>query len=363
MSEDLKEKKNLFLPPKMLDDLKQDATRFEAFGPAEHLIMNRFISQLLIGYKTKYRDERTALAASIRKQMQGYIKDKYELEVQTSLLVDHFSPSIRNYEQKGKMAKISYKPTNDTDSIIQDIERSNKGDLAISLPHYLRNMFASYLSKPIYERERIIFSETMSILENACKNHQPLVLSVSSDPTHIYHVVPYMLAHSSEEMFNYLICQGRREPLNPQSDEKPESDRAYTFRICRIIKPREDTNQNLLKPEIEPLLNLMNKRSPQYPIDEDFITKVLLTKDGIRAFSRIFFGRPNPIHVSEEQPDGSIILTFNHSFGQLFFYFRRFAANEALVLEPKRLADEIKTFHEDAWKAYKQGKPLERKKT
>lgn len=363
MSEESKEKKNIFLPKKMLDDLLQDATRFEAFGTEDHLIKNRFISQLLIGYTNRYREERTALAASIRKQLQGYIKDKYELEVQIALLVDQFSPSIRNYEQKGKMEKISYKPINETGSIIQDIERSNKGDLAISLPHYLRNMFASYLSKPIYEREQIIFSETMSILEKACKNRQPLIFSTTSDPTHIYHVVPYTLAHSSEEMFNYLICQGYREPLNPQPGDKPESDKAYPFRICRIINPREDTSQNLLKPEIEPLLNLMNKRSPQYPIDEDFEAKVLLTKDGIKAYRRIFFGRPNPIQPPEEQPDGSVIMTFNHSFSQLFFYFRRFAANEALVLEPKRLADEIKTFHEDAWKAYKQGKPLERKKT
>ena len=361
MNEQEKEKKNLFLPKRMLDDLKQDAVRFEAFGPEDHPVMNQFISCLLLGYIYRYREERKALTASIRNQLQAYIKNKYELDEQTALLLDSFSPSLRNYEQKGKMEKISYKPTNATYEIIQDIERSNK-DLAISLPQYLRSMFASYLSKPIYERERIIFSSTISILEKACKDRLPLILSSASDPTHIYHVVPYMLTHSSEEMFNYLICQGHREPLNPQPDDKPEPDRAYTFRICRIVKPREDTSPNLLKPEIEPLLNLMNERSPQYPIDEDFITKVLLTKDGIRAFSRIFFGRPKPIQVPEEQPDGSIILTFNHSFSQLYFYFRRFAANEALVLEPKRLADEIKAFHEDAWKAYKQGKPVERKK-
>lgn len=356
---DDKEKKNIYMPQKMLDELKEDARRFEAFGPREHPIMNHFISQLLIGYYTNYRDHRKALANSIKEQLQDYIKSKYELNMKTYQLLDSFSQEARSYKQKGKMPHISYKPTNDTFDIVSDIEKDSD-NAAMSLPQYLRNMFASYLAQPIYEREQIIFSETADILEKACIDQQPLMLMVSTDPTHVYRVVPYMLTHSSEEMFNYLLCQGRREKIKPDKGDAPSPDKPYTFRLCRITKVKEDTTPNLLKPEIEQLLILMNQRTPQYPIDESFETKVLLTEEGVKTFSKIFFGRPEPIKT-EDLPNGKKIYTFNHSRNQLYFYFRRFAATEAIVLEPESLANEIKTFHANAWKAYERGEPLEQK--
>ena len=73
-------KKNLFLPKKMLDELKRDATRFEAFaGSNGKLNMNRFLSHLIAGYYSAYTEDRRMQAAAIRDQLKEFITDTYDL--------------------------------------------------------------------------------------------------------------------------------------------------------------------------------------------------------------------------------------------------------------------------------------------
>ena len=66
-------KKNIFLPKKMLEELQQDADRFEAFGQGDDRVMNRFISSLLIGYYTTYSEERRQQTETIRALLQDDI--------------------------------------------------------------------------------------------------------------------------------------------------------------------------------------------------------------------------------------------------------------------------------------------------
>ena len=91
------------------------------------------------------------------------------------------------------------------------------------------------------------------------------------------------------------------------------------------------------------------------------LTCVLLTEKGLRTYNRIYFGRPESLDDPpiENLPDERKKYNFNHSRDQLKFYFRRFEADEAVVLYPPELADEIKAFHENAWKAYEKEEPIE----
>ena len=343
-------KKNLYLPTKMIEELQQDADRFEVFKRGDKRNMNGFISCLLCGYYDKYSEERRNLAASIKSMLRNDIQDAHRLSDTTSALLDMLSQRTRNYEKEKKLPHMPYKPTKDTWKIINSIETSSDNTVS-SLSKYLRDMFASYLSLPIYEREKIIFKKNVDILEIACTKHSTVSLSSSSEPGKVVRVVCYKLEHSTDEMFNYLLCQGYNDRMGKETP--------FTLRLCRIQNLLEELDQIALNPEIEKLLDLMNRQTPQYAIYEDVKTRVLLTKDGQKAFSRIYFGRPKPIEPPEELPNGRKIYTFNHANIQLYFYFRRFQANEAIVLEPKSLADDIKAFHEKAWKAYEKGKPIE----
>lgn len=346
-------KRNIYLPTKMIESLQQDADRFEAFKKKSGgRNMNNFISCLLLGYYKDYSEERNELAASVRAILQDDITDQQELMDKTTRLLDELSPRSRNYEKEKKLPHLPYKPTKDTWNFIQSIEQSSNNTVS-SLSKYLRDMFASYLSLPIYEREKIIFNESVTILEKAIENKQPVILGSLSASGNIFRVIPYKLQHSSEEMFNYLLCQSYNDYY--------KTDTPFTMRLCRLQKPKIVTGTDTIKPEVQHLLDLMSERTPQYTIYKDEISCVLLTEKGIRTYNRIYYGRPEPLEDPpiEKLPDGKKKYYFNHSRDQLKFYFRRFEADEAVVLYPQELADEIKTFHEEAWKAYEKGEPIE----
>ena len=346
-------KRNIYLPTKMIEALQQDADRFEAFKKKHgSRNMNNFISCLLLGYYEDYSEERNELAASVRRILENEISDTQILSNMTTCLLNELSPRSRNYEKEKKMPHLPYKPTKDTWGFIRNIELSSN-DTVSSLSKYLRDMFASYLSLPIYEREKIIFKESVAVLEKAIEKGQAVILSSLTGGDRIFRVIPYKLQHSSEEMFNYLLCQSYNDYYKTETP--------FTMRLCRIQKPKIVTGANTVNPEIQHLLDLMSKRTPQYTIYKDEISCVLITKKGLRTYNRIYHSRPDPLEDPpiENLPDGSRKYYFNHSRDQLKFYFRRFEADEAIVLYPPELAEEIKTFHEDAWKAYEKGKSIE----
>ena len=341
-------KKNLFLPGKMLDALKRDATRFEAFaGSNGKLNMNRFLSHLIAGYYSSYTEDRRMQAAAIRDQLKEFITDTYDLNTKTAFLLDTFSPRAKEYNTKGALERVSYKPTTDTYAYIDEIEHPTDFSIVTSLSQYLRNMFASYLSLPIYEREKIIFKESVDIIEQAIAKGQSLRLEAISSPRNAFHVIPYKLVHTSEEMFNYLLCQSYNTQMKKITP--------FNMRLCRIKNPIIVPEVNVIEPEVLDLLELMVQRTPQYPIYKNEETCVLMTEKGNRTFSRIYFGRPDPVRMPEKLPNGKTKYYFNHAEDQLYFYFRRFEADEAIVLYPEALASKIKAFHENAWKTYENG--------
>lgn len=343
MNEEYLDKKNIYLPKKMLEDLQQDADRFEAFRKNGKRNMNSFITSLLNGYYAQYNEERKTQSDLIKAMLQSKIKDAYDLRNTTTLLLETLSPQTRSYPESKSMPHLSYKPTRSTKKYFDDIEQRLKDGTAASLSQYLRDLFASYLSQPIYKRERIIFSETISFLEEACTTNSTIRLSSTSEPGKTFDVVCYHLAHSTEEMFNYLLCQGYNERMGKVTP--------FNMRISRIRDPRYTEESLALQPEIKHLLDLMIEKAPQFTIFKDEEACVQLTEGGMKTYSRIYVDRPKYERL-EEQPDKKVNLYFRNSEEQLNYYFRRFAANEAVVLYPESLADKIKTFHEESWKAY-----------
>ena len=150
-------------------------------------------------------------------------------------------------------------------------------------------------------------------------------------------------------MVNYLLCQSY--------NEKDGKYVPSTMRLCRIFDPKVEPTSLSLLPEIQELLDEMIDRSPQYTIYDYVESRVLLTKRGMNSFSQIYFGRP-ACEKKEPLSDDHCIYVFNSSMNQLYLYFRRFNAEDAIVLSPPDLVEKIKTFHEKAWKAYDHGKTI-----
>ena len=331
------EKITLYMTEKMSRELRQDAERFEAFSDDKYdPIMNKFLNRVLENYYDKYIYDQACLTASIQSTLSTYVHKNKEVELTEKLLA--ILPQHNKALFEGpKDERIPLKAVTRTDKIITKLKKDNND--RISAP--ICEIFASYLSLPMYERERIIFKKDVEILENACKTNMPLTLYLSSSrtPDEPIHVVPYKIVHGSDEMFNYLLCQSYSDQYG--------RDIPFTMRLCRISHPAPDPTPNSLKPEVIKLLDKMIKRSPQYSIIEDVETRVLLTKRGMDTYSKVSFGRPT-VKKKDKQPDGNYIYEFNGSINQLYLYFRRFDAGQATILEPNKLAEEIKDFHEKA---------------
>ncbi len=341
------EKITLYMTEKMSRELRQDAERFEAFNDDNYTpVMNAFLSALLANYYDQYINNRSQLIASIKSTLNTYVPQKKEEDL-TNRIMEILPQHNKALFDGPKNVRVPLKPTSKTDKIITELKKQNEDRLSAPIC----DIFASYLSLPMFEREKIIFKTNTEKLDAFCKTNQPITLYLSSakDPNKKIHIVPYKLVHGTDEMFNYLLCQTYNEKL--------ESYVPSTMRLCRISEPKLDPAPTSLKPDVISLLDMMNQRGPAYTISEEIESRVLLTKDGMDRFSKVSFGRPNQ-YSKEPQPDGSCIYVFKNSPNQLYLYFRRFDAEDAKVLSPEKLVNQIKTFHEKAWKAYEQDEPI-----
>ena len=75
------------------------------------------------------------------------------------------------------------------------------------------------------------------------------------------------------------------------------------------------------------------------------LTKIKLTKNGIKKFKKMYLNRPIPIEINDN------IYTFNCSHQNLFIYFSRFGV-DATILEPLNLRNQMIAFHKKAFNKY-----------
>lgn len=338
------EKINIYMSDRMKRELTQDAERFEAFYDSNNkLVMNRFLSHLIKEYYEPYKDERSRLSASIKTSLIPFLDNRKAGEIARSL-TGKLIHRHKSYGDDTESTHLSYKPTRETDDIITDIRNSNPEGTKLSTE--LKRMLSSYLSMPMYEREKIIFKRTVDRLNEYCQERTPLRFTSSKAPINKqFHVVPYELVHGSDEMFNYLLCQCY--------DEDKQCCQAATFRLCRLGWPYidEDPPTKNIQKDVKEHLKKMKRCGPQYAINEDVESIVQLTPEGEINYAASYHGRPTPLKT-EPQGNGNTNYIFENSLRQLFFYFRRFSASEAIIISPESLREQIKAFHDASWEAH-----------
>lgn len=335
------EKINVYVPENIGSMLESDASMFEVYKKDGRTInKNRFLGMLITGYYSDYVTEarsaydRIVSAIGIEKLS---IKEKEQIA--DSVLKKVILPDVPS--RKGKNpARLSLKPTKDTDTLIEQIMLDLGGEDYIS--QYFCRMFMSYCEKPFSKREQIIFKKNFEILQEACGAERSIAFKTIWNTKNIHKVIPYKIVTGPEEMFNYLLCA----EVNPSTGEQE----AKTYRLNRIDRINYGRNMKSIDAMIRRHLDMMLQFGPQYMINDEEESCVRLTDSGARNFSRIYYGRPIVDRV-EDRDDGHYYF-FKGSKDQVFFYFRRFGYEDAEIISPKLLREKMVEFHSKACDMY-----------
>lgn len=333
------EKIKIYVPEQIDQTLKKDAERFEIFNKkGDDINLNGFLTRLILGYADEYQEEINQKTDAIRRCVKDTFYQYRDQEVE--LLTRKLMVIVFDTEKKlfagQKDHPISFKPTKETDHIVTKIGNLLEGGEKKS--SYFRRLFAAYCSKPVYEREQIIFRENYNFLLEACKRKTTISFTMTTKPTMIHTVRPYTMTRGLDEQFNYLLGQ-------EQFSIKNGLPGALSYRLCRIRFPYPSHEHVLQDDKITEHLKLMMKYDPRYPINEDTEACIQLTKLGQNSFRKIYMGRPIPDRKEIDEQNGTTKYYFRCSQEQLYQYFRRFNPGEAKILYPEQLKQRIISFH------------------
>ena len=156
------EKINVYVPENIGTMLENDATMFEVYKKDGRTInKNRFLGMLITGYYGDYVTEARAAFDSIVSAIDTKkLSVKEKEQIADSILRDVVLPAVPS--RKGKNpARLSLKPTKDTEALIEQIMRDLGSEDYIS--QYFCRMFMSYCDKPFSKREQIIFKDNLIV--------------------------------------------------------------------------------------------------------------------------------------------------------------------------------------------------------
>lgn len=332
------DKLNIYVPETLAVSLDRDAELFEVFKrDGRSINRNRFLSQVLLGYHDTYNEELSQLENSVIREIDGsFGSDRNRARLAHRIVQAITSPIPDN--QRGKDFKcLSLKPTNRTEGLIREILDGLGND---NRSRYFYGMLASYGSKPSNIRECIVFKDNVDLLLDACSQRRMVSFVTTWDKKTVHRVVPYKLVAGQDERLNYLLCY----------EESNEARKAIAYRLCRIDKPHILRKRHEIPDETLRHLASMEEHGPQYAINDDEEACVRLCKQGLIAYSRIYFGRPKYDRI-EETDDGDLYY-FTCSKDQLLLYFKRFGIGEAEVVSPAGLRNQIVEFHRGALSMY-----------
>ena len=333
------DKINIYVSENIGELLDKDAQMFEIFKKERLINRNKFLNMLIKGYYNDYVMENNSKLKEIKTVLLNHsIRDTNDA-ISRDILRNVFLPDTSTRKNKHPI-KLSLKPTNETEGLILHILNDLGPDGYIS--QYLYKMIASYSIKPINTREQIIFRDSFNLIETAINSGQVISFSSIWNKGFFHKVLPYRIVTSREEMFNYLLCS----EINAES-KKLE---AKTYRINRMIQISPVFDNISLNEEVQSILDRMIKYGPQYTITNNEEMCVKLSTDGLSTFNKIYYGRPDHERV-EKKKDGYYYY-FRCSEDQVFFYFRRFQGNEAVVMYPESLRIRMRDFHKDSFTCY-----------
>lgn len=330
------DKISIFMPPETRDRLYEDAKLFEVLKKDGRSINpNRLINLLVVGYHQTFAGERDERVEELAKAMRlAGVDEDVAATVAQGIESQRFAK-----RGKERLVAVPFKPSKLSEGLVMEISQIVGSDDTTS--RHLCRMAMSYCERPSAERERIIHSETNRTLERACSLGQTITFTTTRNREVPHVVLPYKMAVGQGEQFNYLLCQ----------EEVDGVMTAMAYRLCRVFCPHRAAKILVGDEGVERHLRAMVKNGAQYAINSDEECCVRLTDEGVRAYGRVYHGRPP---CASFEPCGEDWLyRFDCSENQLFLYFRRFGAGQAEVLSPASLRERIIAFHEGALEMYR----------
>lgn len=209
-----------------------------------------------------------------------------------------------------------------------------------SLSEFLANIIYSYLEEPQYEREKILFSDTINAINVAIKNNQSIRIKTKPE-NKIQHINPKEICVSKEGLYNYLLYQ--------IYNDESKSYCARTIHIYNILNVHSDLCPRTFEPCVEEQFNKMKRNGVQFSINGNTIYKIKLTEKGKQLFKTRYLERPEPLKDSDVNKG---IYYFDCSEMQFSTYFAPFREN-IIILEPKEMVDEILKEYNAAINLYK----------
>ena len=332
------EKLSIYVPETMIATLDRDAMLFEIFKrDGRSINRNRFLSMVLLGFHDTYSKEVSNLIETVSRELESAEIDPFDREILSRNVAQAIASPIPPDQRGLNFRRLSLKPTRETEGLIQDILDTLGGE---NRSRYFYSMLTSYCSKTSNERERIVFKDNVTLLQEACTSGRLVSFNTPWNKKVIHRVIPYKLVVGQDKLLNYLLCY----------EETNLERKALAYRLSRINCPRLLGERKTIPETVATHLSQMERLSPQYAINNDEPACVRLTEKGAQTFLRIYNGRP-PCKCIETM-GRDYLYHFNCSHDQLFLYFRRFGPGEAEVLSPTALRNRLIDFHKGALDMY-----------
>lgn len=333
------EKVSIYAPPEIVESLDRDARLFEVFKKDGKTVnRNRFLSMLIVGYHESYSQELWRRRSAIQQVLDRTSLSKFEVNAISEEILGAVAMEPHKRSVGTRMTRISLKPTKRTEMVIRDIKDSLESSMTLS--QYLCCMLESYTRMPSAERERTVFKERLDLLLGACAGRREITFTTIWDSEAVHRATPYSVSVGQGETFNYLLC----------GETGRDGQEARTYRLNRLAAVNVTSRPGVLDKTVSRHLSMMVANGAQYAINSDEVALVKLSEKGMRAYQRIYLGRPS--YSDWEQVDDGRLLRFRCSEDQLFLYFRRFGPGEAEIIAPKSLRERVVDFHRGALEMY-----------
>lgn len=333
----MSEKIKIYLTNELKETLLKDASNFGFLKSNGDVNINNFINTLIVNYYEEHQNKQKYLYASIQNIL-SHSSLSVEERNRLSEEITHEVQTIKNNQgSKKASASISFKPTKNSETAVEYIERVLLQNHSLS--SYYASMFASYASLPQDKRELILFKDINDIIQKAIESKQTIIFTMNQGNDK-YMAAPYKIAASFEELHNYILATILS--YNDAPTQQPS-----TFRLSKIERLSIHEQKYAFHEEEINVYTRALRNGVQFIYhSNDQPIKVHLNEPyGKRMFERFYVHRPLPTKIEGND------YYFDCSYNQLINYFARFGSN-AVIEYPTDLAQRMAKIHFWAYKKY-----------
>lgn len=324
---------NIYVDEETYKKLDQDAVEFGFVRTKKDGSItpnrNALISQIMMNYYNEFNSEEEQKKCIIQDTLKQNIP---LLNTDSCMQITNYimgsMDTLASEKIKNKKSIIKLKKTKTNQYIYDDIQYNNfYNDSISSISEYYYSMLKSYLKKPQYIREQILFKDKFNKLNNYIQKGYTIRIQYKSNPKY-RNIYPYKIVHSVEENHNYLLAVFKSHCISYRIDYISDSIQISQDTI-QITQEQKQTLDETIK---------YSPSSAQQAPGEHVV--VALSKEGIQLLNRIYTFKPTSIEKIKEIDSYTIYKVYGSKF-QTQNYFSRFGSDAIFLNEPELIQTQI----------------------